>query len=162
MKSIALIFLLLIKLPVIAQSVAYEQTLNLLLQKTVVPIKVEKLKRNPDQIFLDARNFKEYKVSHIANAKWVGYDGFNINKLKLLPKDTEIIIYCSVGYRSEKIGEKLLQAGFKNVKNLWGGLFQWINAGLSVVDNNGQPTKKVHAFSPEWGVWLQKGEKVYD
>jgi rhodanese-related sulfurtransferase len=162
MKNIIWGLLILVSYPTYSQSVAYEQTLNLLLKKTVLPVKVENIKVNSKTIFLDARSVKEFEISHLANAQYVGYEGFNINKIKTLPKDSEIIVYCSVGYRSEKIGEKLKQAGFKNVKNMWGGIFQWVNAGKIIVDKNGQSTQKIHAYSPEWGIWLQKGEKIYN
>jgi 3-mercaptopyruvate sulfurtransferase SseA len=67
-----------------------------------------------------------------------------------------------VGYRSEKISEKLKQAGFKDVSNLYGGIFEWVNQGNPVVDENGKITDNIHAYSKTWGVWLNKGVKVYN
>ncbi|KPQ09558.1 MAG: Rhodanese-related sulfurtransferase, partial [Algoriphagus marincola HL-49] len=64
-----------------------------------------------------------------------------------------------VGARSQDIGKKLVQKGF-SVVNLYGGIFQWVNDELPVYDSLGQ-TKKVHAYNRAWGVWLNKGEKVY-
>lgn len=114
-------------------------------------------------ILLDAREKEEFKVSHIKNALWVGFDTFSLEKtMKLLPnKNTEIIIYCSVGVRSEKIGEQLQKAGYTNLKNLYGGIFAWKNNNLPVYDILGNKTEKIHAYSKKWGVWLKKGEKVY-
>lgn len=77
-----------------------------------------------------------------------------------MPKFALVIVYCSVGYRSERIGEKLQDAGFINVQNLYGGIFKWVNEGMPVYNSIG-PTKQVHGYSRSWGVWLQKGEKVY-
>src|SRR5690606_36681119 len=87
-------------------------------------------------ILLDAREKEEFKVSHIKNALWVGFDTFSLEKaMKLLPnKNTEIIIYCSVGVRSEKIGEQLQKSGYTNLKNLYGGIFAWKNNNLPVYD----------------------------
>jgi rhodanese-related sulfurtransferase len=113
-------------------------------------------------ILLDSREQNEFNVSHIQNALYVGYDDFILDSLKSLSKDDFIVIYCSVGYRSEKIGEKLIAAGYKHVFNLYGGIFEWVNEGYVVVDNNNQPTPRVHAYSKSWGRWLKKGEKVYD
>ncbi len=136
--------------------------LNSLLKKTVVPIKVSEASLRKSAYFFDTRLRKEYNTSHIKNAQWIGYEEFNLNKFKNISKESEIILYCSVGARSEQIGEKLQKAGYKNVKNLWGGLFQWVNEGHSVVDNKMKITPKVHAYSPEWGIWLLKGEKIYN
>ncbi|MGB0403266.1 MAG: rhodanese-like domain-containing protein [Salibacteraceae bacterium] len=110
-------------------------------------------------VFLDARNKEEFEVSHLPNAIWVGYSDFDIKRVDL-PKNTDLTVYCSLGKRSDDIGLKLQQAGFNNVKNLYGGIFQWVNEGFSVEDSTG-PTQKVHVYSKTWGIWLQKGDKVY-
>ncbi len=161
MKKIQLAVLLIISGQIFGQSVAYEQMLNLLLKKTVLPIKVKETSQLKSSYFFDTRSKKEFEVSHLPKAQWIGYEEFAIKKLKNIPKNAEIIVYCSVGARSEQIGEKLKKAGYQNVKNLWGGIFQWVNEGQIIFDKKGTPTLKVHAYSPEWGIWLQKGEKVY-
>ena len=115
-------------------------------------------------ILLDAREQKEYKVSHLKNAIWVGYDNFNLKEtLKKLPADkkAKIVVYCSLGIRSETVAHKLIQEGYTNVYNLYGGILEWKNANFKVVDTLGQPTEKVHTFSKEWGKWLKKGKKLY-
>jgi fumarate hydratase class II len=56
----------------------------------------------------------------------------------------------------------LEKAGFKKVMNLQGGIFDWVNNGYPVYDNDGNETKKVHAYDKSWGKWLTKGEKVYE
>jgi len=58
------------------------------------------------------------------------------------------------------VSEKLLSAGYQHVSNLYGGIFEWVNQGNPLYNENG-PTSKVHAYSRTWGVWLNKGEKVY-
>jgi rhodanese-related sulfurtransferase len=120
----------------------------------------DKLLQKQAPVLLDARSIAEYKVSHIAKAKFVDYETFDADALKDIPKDAPIVVYCSVGYRSEQIGEKLKTAGYRHVKNLYGGLFEWVNEGHPVFNNQGK-TNKVHAYSESWGIWLQKGEKVY-
>lgn len=116
-------------------------------------------------IILDAREKKEFEVSHIKEAIFVGYDNFNIDETiaKLnTNKNTKIVVYCSLGIRSERIGEKLQKEGYTNVFNLYGGIFEWKNKGFEVVDTKEKPTEKVHAFSKSWSKWLKKGKKVYD
>ena len=78
-------------------------------------------------VVLDSRSAGEFEVSHIKDAIWIGYKDFELQKVltEIPDKDTEIVIYCSIGVRSEKIGERLQEAGYKNVRNLYGGIFQW-------------------------------------
>ncbi len=111
---------------------------------------------------IDVRETAEFKVSHIKGAKNDAYDNFRVKFLKNFTKQDTIIIYCSVGYRSEKIAEKLQKAGYKNVFNLYGGVFGWINKGFTVYNNKNEPTNKVHPYNKSWGKWLIKGEKVYE
>jgi rhodanese-related sulfurtransferase len=133
-----------------------------LLSRSVPEISVAELsKAATEYTLLDAREPKECAVSMLPNAKMVGYDHFDLRSLEKLDKSAPIVVYCSVGYRSEKVTEKLHAAGFTNVKNLYGGLFEWVNQGNGVVDNQGKPTDSVHAFSRTWGVWLKRGKKVY-
>jgi len=112
-------------------------------------------------LLLDTRTPAEYKVSHIAGARFVAYDAFQVKQLQDVPKETPIIVYCSVGYRSERVGEQLLEAGYKNVHNLYGGMFEWVNEDYPVYNAAGK-TDRVHPYAATWGIWLQKGEKVYE
>ncbi len=120
-------------------------------------------KLQTESVVLDAREKEEYEVSHIKNAIHIGYDYFKMKTFKKLgiPKDSCIVVYCSLGIRSEDISEKLKKAGYTNVYNLYGGIFEWKNNNYPVVDTIGKTTEKVHAFSKEWGKWLLKGEKIY-
>jgi rhodanese-related sulfurtransferase len=145
---------------------SFEELKNEIISKTIPLISVDELKKVENTkaplLVLDAREEVEYNVSHIKNAKYVGYDNFKIKTLKEVDKNTTVIVYCSVGYRSEKIGEKLKKAGFTKVMNLQGGIFDWVNSGYSVYDNTGKQTLKVHAYDKSWGKWLTKGEKIYE
>lgn len=112
---------------------------------------------------LDAREVDEFKVSHIASSKHIGYNNFNPEEKTLLhtSKNTPIIVYCSVGIRSEKIGEKLKKAGFTNVRNLYGGIFEWKNKEFPVVDTSGNETDNIHVYSKIWSEYLHKGHPIY-
>lgn len=142
---------------------AFGLTLRGLLSHTVKEVGVEEIKNPEDYQILDAREWAEFQVSHIPGGKWVGYDDFNSDRLGKLKLDKEkpVLLYCSVGYRSEKIGEKLEEMGFKDVSNLYGGIFEWSNMEKPLVDARGKPTKKVHAYNKIWGAWINKGEKVF-
>ena len=143
------------------QEPEYQEKLQHLLSDKTPVIDVPQLVKEPKAVLLDARPKEEYDVSHIAKARRVGYNDFDIVKVKDLPKDTAIVVYCSVGYRSEKVTEKLLKAGFTNVKNLYGGIFEWVNTGHIVVDDSGKPTDRIHTYNKNWSRWALKGTKVY-
>jgi rhodanese-related sulfurtransferase len=83
---------------------------------------VNELKEKKNLVFLDAREPKEYKVSHIQNAIPVGFDHFNSKKMATLKDKNTIVVYCSIGVRSEQIGEKLMKLGYKKRHNLYGGI----------------------------------------
>jgi rhodanese-related sulfurtransferase len=144
------------------QSTTYDLMLKTLLSHDVKEISVMQLKKMKNVLLLDAREVSEYQVSHLSGARQVGYDKFDISVLKDVSKDRDIVVYCSVGYRSEKIAERLVEGGYTRVSNLYGGIFEWVNQGNEVVDMSEKKTDRVHAYSSSWGVWLNKGIKVYD
>ena len=149
---------------VLAQTTSrtYGTMLETMYKKSVPLVTVTELKKMPAVVLLDTRSKAEYDVSHLPNARWVGYDDFELKRVQDIPKQANVVLYCSVGYRSERVGEKLLKAGYQHVTNLYGSLFEWVNQGNPVVDKLGKPTQRVHAYSRLWGVWLQRGEKVYE
>ncbi len=164
MKTLQLIVLL------IGFGVSAQDSLQTLLSKynneTIPYISAEELKMmqsNTDFLLVDTREREEFEVSKIDGAVYAGYNQFSIQQFSnfVTDKNQPIIVYCSLGIRSEDIGEKLKKAGYTNVKNLYGGVFEWKNKGFSVVDYDGNETEKVHAFSKQWSKWLLKGEKIY-
>lgn len=143
------------------KSSSYNALLKTMLSHDVVEVTVEEASNKQNVLFLDSRSKEEFDVSHIEGALFVGYDDFDITSVSDLDKESEIIIYCSIGYRSEKITEQLVQGGFKNVQNLYGGIFEWKNQGNEVVSPDGKPTEDVHAYNRLWGIWLKEGNRVY-
>ncbi len=110
---------------------------------------------------LDAREVEEYEVSHLPGAKWIGYSDFHPSRLEDIPKDAAIITYCSVGFRSEQIAEKLVESGYKNTYNLKGSIFQWSNEKLPLVNKAGMPTDSIHGFNKKWSKWIKYGKVTY-
>ena len=117
-----------------------------------------------EAILLDAREPNEFEVSHLQNAIQVGYDDFDITQVteNIKDKSTKIVVYCSIGVRSEDIAEKLKNEGYTNIYNLFGGIFEWKNKENPIYDSNGEFTNNVHVYSKKWGKWLLKGNKIYD
>jgi rhodanese-related sulfurtransferase len=104
-------------------------------------------------VLLDTRTEAEFAVSHLANARRIDPKTEDFSALPL-PIDTPIVAYCSVGYRSARLVDRLQQAGYTNVANLEGSIFQWANEGRPVV-RNGQPVQQVHPYSQTWGQLLK-------
>lgn len=145
-----------------------QQSLDSLLKKynsqEVPYISVEELRMyqlNDKVVILDAREYEEYKVSHLQNAIFVGYNDFDISRLETISKNSTIVVYCSIGIRSENIAAKIKKSGFKNIQNLYGGIFEWKNTGFPIYDSEGIKTEKVHAYSKSWSKWLINAEKIY-
>lgn len=139
----------------------FDKKLKSLLSESVPFMYQDELKHKLDSVnLLDSRSEEEFTTSHIPGAKYVGYDDFDEKSVQNLDREKPVVIYCSVGYRSEKIGEKLQEMGFKEVYNLWGGIFDWKNNGHEVVNESGV-TDSVHTYNKSWSKWLKKGQKVY-
>lgn len=147
------------------ENTPYALMLRTLYKNTVPVIQpallAEKLKSGTPVVLLDTRSEKEFRVSHLPGARLVAFDYFSAGAVSAIPKDSEIVVYCSVGYRSERIGEKLQALGYTKVHNLYGGIFEWANQGRPVYEGQ-KKTNRVHAYSRAWGIWLNNSEKVFD
>jgi len=142
----------------------FKKKIDRVLSESVDFITVDELKSNTDSYYiLDAREKEEYTTSHIPGAHYIGYDDLDLSALEGIPKDKPIVVYCSIGYRSEKVGEKLLDRGFMNVQNLYGSIFEWSNRGFPVYNSEGQATTKVHTYNKRWSKWVDNPqvEKVW-
>lgn len=148
------------------QNYLFQKQVRLLYKNTVPEIKPEKLvailqKKEPVYL-LDTRSAREYEVSHLAGAQFADYRNFEVNQVRDIPREAKVVVYCAVGVRSERVGEKLIQAGYTGVYNLYGGIFSWKNSGFPVVNQAQEVTDQVHTYNRYWAVWLQKGVKVYE
>ena len=103
-----------------ATSANAQKSLDALLQqyntRSIPYISVEGLRAlqtKEDIILLDTREEAEFGISRLQGAQYAGFNDFSANKIseEITDKDTPIIVYCSLGIRSEEIGEKLQKAG---------------------------------------------------
>lgn len=120
----------------------------------------EKLDQGTKVVLLDTREKGEFETSHIGDARNVGFDNFSLQTIDDIKKDDVVVVYCTIGARSESIGEQLKKNGYTNVYNLYGGIINWVNAGYSI-SKDSTPTEDVHVYSKDWGKWLKKGTAVY-
>jgi rhodanese-related sulfurtransferase len=138
-------------------SLDFKDEIDLYLSFTIPTIDVEQLdKQRTRYTILDAREKEEFNVSHIPGARYIGYDHFKLMELENLDKSKPVVVYCSIGYRSEKVSEILKQAGFKKVYNLYGSIFAWANAGLPLEDISGKTTNRIHGYNKDWSRWIKR------
>jgi len=94
---------------------------------TTSDIQVEELKRRldaGDNIYvLDVREPHEYQICNIGGHLIPLND--LPNRLSELDKNSEIVAHCKMGGRSAKAVDLLRKSGFKNVRNLTGGILAW-------------------------------------
>ncbi len=160
-QSLFLAFLTFLVAPTFAQSLPFKALLKTTYAEDFPLVYPEQKDLLKDAVILDTREREEFTVSHLASARWVGYETFSMESVSDIPKDETIIVYCSIGARSQEIGEQLKSAGFQNVYNLYGGIFHWVNEDNPVFTPDSVQTERVHAYNKMWGIWLNKGEKVY-
>lgn len=110
-------------------------------------------------LLLDAREREEYAVSHLRGALHVDPDASAEALTAALSEDLDparpVVVYCSVGYRSARVTDRLRAAGVRDVRNLEGSIFRWANEGRPVV-RDGVPVRTVHPYDAVWGRLLDR------
>ena len=164
-KNIFYIVLILASFSLTAQK-TLDQTLKKYNKNNVPYISVTELRMYQAQgnvLILDSRELKEFTVSHIETATNVGYDHFSIEDFseKHPNKEEAIVVYCTLGIRSETISDQLIKAGYTHVKNLYGGICEWKNNGFKVYDSTETETQNIHTFNKEWSKWLKNGKPIF-
>jgi adenylyltransferase/sulfurtransferase len=83
-----------------------------------------RLARADRPLLLDVRQDWETRLCRLENAVHIPIEEIEL-RADELNADDEIVVYCHQGVRSAAVAEYLRQRGFKNVKNLRGGLDSW-------------------------------------
>ena len=96
-------------------------------------------------VFIDARSEAERTVSTLPGA--LSEHDYLADPGRFA--GTQAVIYCTIGYRSGVLTQKL---GAKGVAaaNLAAGILGWLHAGGTLVDASGAPTKRVHVYGRTW------------
>src|SRR5438093_4967200 len=103
-------------------------------------------KHRQQSILLDVRTIDEWSVSHIPGAQRIDPKASAEQALPGVARDAPIVTYCAVGYRSGEMAMCLREAGFTNVRNLEGSIFQWANEHRPL-ERDGEPAKRVHRYN---------------
>lgn len=107
-------------------------------------------KKGQPPLLFDVRTQEEWDVSHLPDARRVDPKADVEQVAAGLSKDTPIVTYCAVGYRSGEMADRLRAAGFSNVRNLEGSIFQWANEHRPLVKEEKRVTT-VHPYDRLWG-----------
>lgn len=116
------------------------------------------LQQDSKLVLLDVRSIPEYSVSHLPDAQQVDPAKTDFSDFPY-PPDTPIVCYCSVGYRSARLVDRLQAAGYQNVRNLEGSIFEWINQGYSVYRER-NVVRSVHPYNAQWGLLLDPSNSI--
>ena len=87
----------------------------------------EKMESGEDFFLLDVRTPAEHAQQAIPGSYLIPLQELG-HRMRDLPKDKEIVVYCRVGNRSAVASTFLARHGY-NVKNLEGGIMQWTMSG---------------------------------
>lgn len=95
---------------------------------TIQEIKEREANNTKDYVLLDVREGYERAEFNIGGMHIpLGDLTASFDKLAA-HKDEEIVVYCRSGKRSAMAAQLLGQSGFKNVRNLEGGMIAWQNS----------------------------------
>lgn len=109
----------------------------------------------PHIVLLDARSAAEFKVSHLPGAVLASNTRMALDALGARDPARTVVVYCSVGYRSSGLAEKLRARGIENVFNLEGSLFRWANEGRPLYRGE-ERVYQAHPYDEEWGQLLDR------
>ncbi|PYM15100.1 MAG: sulfurtransferase [Candidatus Rokuibacteriota bacterium] len=84
----------------------------------------QRLDANDHPVLLDVRQDWETQICRLANAVHIPIEEIELRTEELDPS-AETVVYCHQGVRSAAVAEYLRQLGFRDVKNLAGGLDAW-------------------------------------
>jgi rhodanese-related sulfurtransferase len=87
-------------------------------------------------VILDVRTPGEFAEGFIEGAQNIDFQSENFeNEIAALDKKATYAIYCRSGNRSGQAAKIMHDAGFHDVYNLDGGVIDWANEGMTLVQN---------------------------
>jgi molybdopterin/thiamine biosynthesis adenylyltransferase/rhodanese-related sulfurtransferase/molybdopterin converting factor small subunit len=92
---------------------------------TAVELK-RRLDAGDDVVILDVREPNEYQINRISGSMLIPL-GELPRRYQELDPDRDMVAHCKMGARSAKAQEFLRSVGFARVKNLRGGILEWVD-----------------------------------
>lgn len=83
-------------------------------------------------LLIDVREYFEYKKQRIEKSVNMPSSGNPDEYADTLNKGSSLFLYCSSGFRSRRVAEKLYDKGFLKLYSLEGGINAWKKEGLPV------------------------------
>ena len=98
------------------------------------PQQAIKIINQENGIFLDVRDFREFKDGHIVAAINIPFNKL-LEQLSQIEKykDQPIVVVCKMGHQSGAGCKQLKSEGFQRVFKMTGGMFEWNNLQLPIV-----------------------------
>ena len=111
-------------------------------------------------LVLDARAADEFAVSRLPGAHLVGSDADTAARLAAAAPGARVVVYCSVGYRSAALVDRLRERGHADAVHLEGSIFRWAGEGRPVY-RDGTRIEQVHPYDDRWGALLPRSLWAY-
>jgi rhodanese-related sulfurtransferase len=87
-------------------------------------------------VILDVRTPGEFAEGYIEGARMIDFQGGSFEtEIEALDKNATYAVYCRSGNRSGQAVKIMQDAGFLNLFNLEGGVIDWANQGMPLVNN---------------------------
>lgn len=90
----------------------------------------------PDAHLLDVREQAEWDAGHAPGAQHLPMHEVPA-RLAEIPTDRDLVVVCRSGVRSAHVVRFLLSQGWSRVRNLDGGMHDWVAAGRPLVTESG-------------------------
>jgi rhodanese-related sulfurtransferase len=103
---------------------------------SLTPQKAINLVNAEGGVFVDLRDTADFRAGHIVDAMHIPASKL-MNNTGLLEKyrDKPVVLVCKMGQSAGPVGKKLNADGFQRVNIMTGGMMEWKNLQLPVINN---------------------------
>lgn len=88
--------------------------------------------RGEHAVYLDVREPNEFTLGRLPGALHIPKGDLELKIGDAVPREANVIAYCSAGIRSAVAAETLQAMGYTNVASLAGGFREWMFSGFPV------------------------------
>jgi rhodanese-related sulfurtransferase len=118
------LFVLLLLAVMVTQVWAYEKNISARDAKAL-------LDTNKNVYLLDVRTPQEYSQGKLSGSVLIPIGEFE-RRIREVPKNRTIVVYCAVGSRSKQVAGFLAQQGYRDVYNMTDGIVGWYRNGFPI------------------------------